>query len=129
MHVAFYRRKYPSDGGPQSGLPYGEPILGMAVASTLRDGSGRVSIVVELEDGSVEATEDVVQLDPRKQVELWRTRVSPKARRLPGGTPVTPAGQRDFMCIMLDALLDKTIDDEIKDRAKKLIDKLRDNEI
>jgi hypothetical protein len=82
-----------------------------------------------LEDGSIELGADLVALGERTQEELWAARVNPKTRRLPGGTPVTPAGQRDFMCIMLDALLDKTYDDEIKDRAKKLIDKLRDNEI
>ncbi len=123
MEIAFYRRRYPRDGGPQSGQPYGEPLLGMQVFSEDR------SLSVLFEDGSVEKAADVVALDPRKQSEAWGARVLVKPRRLPGGTPVTPAGQRDFMCIMLDALLDKTHDDEIIDRAKKLIDKLRDNEI
>lgn len=124
MNIAFFRRVYPRDGGPHSGQPYGVPLLGMAVLV-----SSPVRTVVELEDGTTVPADEVVEVDARRQNELWQARVNPKTRRLPGGTPVTPAGQRDFMCIMLDALLDKTYDDEIKDRAKRLIDKLRDNEI
>jgi hypothetical protein len=127
--ICFVKRIYPRDGSALSGKAYGEPLLAKTTVMARGPDGGPPQQAFLLEDGSIELGADLVALGERTQEELWAARVNPKTRRLPGGTPVTPAGQRDFMCIMLDALLDKTIDDEIKDRAKKLIDKLRDNEI
>lgn len=127
--ICFVKRVYPRDGSALGGQTYGDPLLAKTTVMARGPDGGPPQQAFLLEDGSVELGSDLVALSERTQEELWQARVNPKTRRLPGGTPVTPAGMRDFMCIMLDALLDKTYDDEIKDRAKKLIDKLRDNEI